>query len=933
MAFDATTASRGRGRRRTLAVALLVTAVIVPLGATSAAATILPGTAYVVNTTVDPGTGGCDATECTLREAITAANGNAGTDSITFAIASGHQTITVGVALPAITEAVVLDATTQPGYASAPLIELTGTGIFNGLLLSNTTGNTVRGLVINGFDLGIDISGGGQNRVEGNYLGTDVTGTTAVAGFNWGAIRIRGSVDNVIGGTTAAERNLISGFGAGVSILSFASPASTGNVIRGNYMGTNASGTDKIAAGSGSVMTRVWIQQGAADNVIADNVIVAHVGNGVEMAGTSGNAVTGNRIGTDAAGTTPLHTTGRSVSINTASNNIIGGATAADGNLIAGGVKIDNAGATGNIVRHNSIGTDATGTLDLSPSGGNGVEIFGASDTTVADNLIAYNGADGVAVISSATGNTITRNRIRDNTGLGIRLSGVVANDANDADTGPNNGQNYPVLSGASTTATHTTVAGTLHSTPLTTFRIELFDNAACDSSGRGEGAAYLGTGDVTTDASGNAPLSLQVPAVASGVVTATATNVASGDTSEFSACTAATAAPANAAPQGTDDAYSATQDTELHVAAPGVLDNDSDDDGDPLSASGPSTSTSGGTVTLNSDGGFTYTPPSGFTGTDSFVYTVSDGTGTDTATVTLTVSLPDADDDGVPDATDNCATVANENQADLDGDGQGDACDDDTDGDGLLDGGDPAPRAAVDICAADSSDPVPLGTPITATATFAGDVTNATLGWGDGSNPAQRSTAGTINGTHTYADAGVYVLTCSVTDTTNGTQSATYRYVVVYDPSAGFVTGGGWIQSQAGSYVADTSLAGPATFGFVSKYKKGASVPTGTTDFEFLAAGLSFQSSTYQWLVVSGARAQFKGTGTVNGTGDYGFLLTAADSGVNGGGNTDAIRIKIWDRSSGDTVYDTNVGADEGDTAATTALAGGSIVIHAKRK
>src|SRR5918995_6503215 len=95
---------------------------------------------------------------------------------------------------------------------------------------------------------------------------------------------------------------------------------------------------------------------------------------------------------------------------------------------------------------------------------------------------------------------------------------------------------------------------------------------------------------------------------------------------------------------------------------------------------------------------------------------------------------------------------------------------------------------------------------------------------------------------------------------------TCTFQFVVVFNPSAGFVTGGGWIQSPPGAYTEDPTLTGKATFGFVSKYKKGATVPDGTTEFEFNAGNLYFQSSSYQWLVVAGGtKAQFKGSGTIN--------------------------------------------------------------------
>ncbi|MGH2450700.1 MAG: right-handed parallel beta-helix repeat-containing protein [Candidatus Limnocylindria bacterium] len=161
------------------------------------------------------------------------------------------------------------------------------------------------------------------------------------------------------------------------------------------------------------------------------------------------------------------------------------------------------------------------------------------------------------------------------------------------------------------------------------------------------------------------------------------------------------------------------------------------------------------------------------------------------------------------------------------------------------------------------------------------------------------------------------------------GSAAAT-ALLAVYDPAAGFVTGGGWITSPEGAFTADPSLTGRATFGFVSKYQKGAQKPVGRTEFQFRVAKFTFQSDDYDWLVISGARAQYKGAGTVNGAGEYGFLLTAIDGQLKGGGGADKFRIKIWDRASGTVVYDNQLGADDaGDPS--TVIGGGSIVIHSK--
>ena len=234
----------------------------------------------------------------------------------------------------------------------------------------------------------------------------------------------------------------------------------------------------------------------------------------------------------------------------------------------------------------------------------------------------------------------------------------------------------------------------------------------------------------------------------------------------------------------------------------------------------------------------------------------------------------------------------------------------------------------------------VSVGTPVTFTGTFtddAGDVHTATwacdaLGTAGVVNESTR----TVSMTRTFSNAGVFLVTLNVTDQCGTSGTATQvggidAMIVVYDPSAGFVTGGGWIQSPAGAYVANPALTGKANFGFVSKYKKGQSTVslTGETEFQFKAGALNFHSTSYEWLVISGAKAQYKGLGTINGTGSYGFLLSAVDGQISGGGGSDKFRIKITDKTTGETVYDNQLGASETD-AATTALGGGSIAIHA---
>jgi hypothetical protein len=162
------------------------------------------------------------------------------------------------------------------------------------------------------------------------------------------------------------------------------------------------------------------------------------------------------------------------------------------------------------------------------------------------------------------------------------------------------------------------------------------------------------------------------------------------------------------------------------------------------------------------------------------------------------------------------------------------------------------------------------------------------------------------------------------------------YQYVVVYNPEGGFVTGGGWIYSPPGAHNANPDdPGGRANFGFVAKYKKGANEPTGNTQFKFSAGDLSFHSSSYQWLVIAGAKAMFKGTGTINDEGSYKFMISAIDGDLKIPNEPDKFRIKIWEELIDENefeveivIYDNNPGSDE-DADPTTELGGGQILIH----
>ncbi|MCK4443265.1 MAG: hypothetical protein KAW09_01895, partial [Thermoplasmata archaeon] len=193
---------------------------------------------------------------------------------------------------------------------------------------------------------------------------------------------------------------------------------------------------------------------------------------------------------------------------------------------------------------------------------------------------------------------------------------------------------------------------------------------------------------------------------------------------------------------------------------------------------------------------------------------------------------------------------------------------------------------------------------------------------------------SGTVTDNYEFTTAGVYLVTLTITDDDDGVGTAhtvgdLTAIVVIYDPSAGFITGGGWFESPAGALASDTSASGRAGFGFVSKYQKGADVPKGNAEFRFQAGDLKFKSESYDWLVIAGHKGMFKGTGEINGEGNYGFLISAIDGELPGGQGVDKFRIKIWDKDTGEIIYDNNVEGGDDDADPTTPVIRGEIKIH----
>ncbi len=512
-----------------------------------------PVSTFAVTNTSDSGSG-------SLRQAILDANANSGADMISFQIGSGAQTISLSSALPIVTGAVTIDATTQTGFAGSPLIELDGSGAGNVNGFFITAGSsTVKGFVINRFgDSGIRLQSGGNNFIEGNYTGVDAAGNSASA--NTIGIFVDGS-NNTIGGTTAAARNIVSGNSLRGILIS---GSGTGNFVRGNYIGINASGS----AGVGGLASPGLVINGGSGNTLggttagARNVVSAN-DEGIRIDGTSatGHLVQGNYVGTNAAGTSALPNAQMGVFLFQGNSHTVGGTTTAARNVISGNTTSSTHGgveifaSNQNLVQGNFIGTQANGTSALGNNSHGvfltGFSIFGfASNNSIggsvsgAANLIAFNGAAGVFV-NTGTGNSISGNSIFSNAGPGINLAptGVTANDSGDGDTGSNNLQNFPVLTSAAS-GPGTTVVGSLNSTANTTFTIEFFYNSACDGSNNGEGQTLFGSTTILTDGGGNANINFTAFAtVISGrFITATATDPAN-NTSEFSSCVQVTSA------------------------------------------------------------------------------------------------------------------------------------------------------------------------------------------------------------------------------------------------------------------------------------------------------------------------------------------------------------------------------------------------------
>jgi CSLREA domain-containing protein len=449
-----------------------------------------------------------------------------------------------------------------------------------------SSGNVIGGLgpgdrnVISGNganNILIDSSAAGDNTIQGNYVGTDADGETAL-GASGAGIYVYSS-GNLI------ENNLVAGnSGVGIGVVGLAGPLNT--KIVGNLIGTDKDGERALPNGGG-------ISACGSDILIAGNVISGNRDVGLAATGCAfiENArwkVQGNFVGTDKDGRAPLGNGNWGMVVG-GHDSLIGGTGPGERNIISnnsrggvgnqdvGGIQL---GGVRNRLKGNYIGTDITGEA-AAGNGGHGVLVYGNENVIggieeAARNVIAYSGGNGVTVRGDGAVASMLRNSIHDNGGAGIYLDVGFGhrnlNDVGDTDTGPNDVQNFPVITDLRTSGGETQVDVELNSVPNTNFGLEFFHNdelddapgSGCDSyflfpGGRfGEGKTWIGSHDVTTDTAGNwrGTVSLPVETGVKEVITATATRFVgdpadseAGSTSDFSECRADVSITNTAAP------------------------------------------------------------------------------------------------------------------------------------------------------------------------------------------------------------------------------------------------------------------------------------------------------------------------------------------------------------------------------------------------
>lgn len=366
---------------------------------------------FLVTTNADSGPG-------SLRQAILDANATPGPDAIHFSIGTGPQTINPTNALPAVTDTVTIDGTTQPGYGHQPIIELSGENASLTMRIGLTlkcSGTTVFGLVINRWSVGILIETGGSNWIAHNYIGTDLSGMFARR--NGEGIKIRNSTGNQIGFTNSSSRNVVSGNQDGISI-----EGSTDTVVEGNFIGTARDGISPLPNSIGAwvygLRNTIGGSNVGARNIISGNAV------GIILNGAF-NVLEGNFIGVDVSGllrvpnaaASPPFATGSGVWITYGVTNTIGGTRVESRNVISGnggyGIFVEGENPQGIVIQGNWIGLNAAGGSLSNAAGGIFSEgrdnLIGGTEAG-AGNVISGNGFFGILLSSPGSNQIIQGN-------------------------------------------------------------------------------------------------------------------------------------------------------------------------------------------------------------------------------------------------------------------------------------------------------------------------------------------------------------------------------------------------------------------------------------------------------------------------------------------------------------------------------------------
>lgn len=496
------------------------------------------GTTYTVTNTGNSGAG-------TLRQAISDANGNVGADIIAFNIpGAGVHTIIPTAVLPVITEAVLIDGSTQNTFTGASmnlrLIVINGSSLGTApiIWLQNADNSTLNYLVIsNGSDVGVQVESGSDDFViTGCYIGTNSTGTAAAANANVGLL-IKNSQRAIVGGTGTNQYNLISGnINDGIIFEN-----ADNGVIIGNFVGTDITGMiampnsdDGVTLKDGSSGNTIGGTNSGERNIISGNI---DVGIEIRASGTNNNQVLGNYIGVNSTGNSALPNGGHGIYMHTqTTGNTIGGISVASRNIISGngniGIFITGSGTNNQAIYGNYIGLAADGTTKIANAGG----------------ITIQNGPQGILIGGSGAGqgNTITGNTgngvlITDNSALGTNFNFIVNNSifCNGAKginfTNDNANENQGILPPGISSSTANNISGTgTNGNTVHVYRNTTADGGAfCDC----EGENMIGS---TIIAGGVWSLTHNLGLSASQALSVTATQTnGSNSTSEFNVCSA----------------------------------------------------------------------------------------------------------------------------------------------------------------------------------------------------------------------------------------------------------------------------------------------------------------------------------------------------------------------------------------------------------